>query len=129
MAIDETLAQASNAMVYASMTAYTGAMVAFSISLAKGRRIETLEASGARTSTSYQVRKGSTVTLDKPAVSTSFSDGDALGEGRRSGNIAMSLTWLATFLLGLALLAQGQKWIPQIYIQYQLMSIDPTPVA
>ena len=107
MAIDETLAQASNAMVYGSMTAYTGAMVAFSISLANGRRLETFETSVARTSTSYQVRKGATVTLDKPAVTTSFSDDGALGEGRRSGNIAMALTWLATFLLGLALLFRG----------------------
>ena len=45
MTVNETLAQASNAMVYGSMTAFTGAMVAFSISLAKGRRLETLETS------------------------------------------------------------------------------------
>jgi len=107
MTVNETLAQASNATVYGSMTAFTGAMVAFSISLAKGRRLETLEESAQRSSSSYQVRKGSTATLDKPAVSTSVSDGQDLGEGRRAGNIGLALTWLGTILLGSALLFRG----------------------
>jgi len=107
MTVNETLAQASNAMVYGSMTAFTGAMVAFSVSLAKGRRIETIEVSAQRTSASHQVRKGSTATLDEPSVSTSVSDGVDLGEGRRAGNIGMSLTWLGTFLLGLGILFRG----------------------
>ncbi len=107
MTVNETLAQASNAMVYGSMTAFTGAMVAFSISLAKGRRLETLEESVQRSSSSYQVRKGSTATLDKPAVSTSVSDGVDLGEGRRAGNIGLALTWLGTILIGSALLFRG----------------------
>jgi len=107
MTVNETLAQASNAMVYGCMTAFTGAMVAFSISLAKGRRLESIEVSAQRTSASHQVRKGSTATLDKPAVSTAVSDGEGLGEGRRAGNIGMSLTWLGTLLLGLAILFRG----------------------
>jgi cytochrome c-type biogenesis protein CcsB len=107
MTVNETLAQASNAMVYGSMTAFTGAMVAFSISLAKGRRLETIETSAQRTSASHQVRMGSTATLDKPSVSTSVSDGSDLGEGRRAGNIGMSLTWLGTLLLGMAILFRG----------------------
>ena len=107
MTVNETLAQASNAMVYGSMTAFTGAMVAFSVSLAKGRRIETIETSAQRTSSSHQVRMGSTATLDKPSVSTSVSDGVDLGEGRRAGNIGMSLTWLGTLLLGTAILFRG----------------------
>jgi cytochrome c-type biogenesis protein CcsB len=89
------------------MTAFTGAMVAFSVSLAKGRRIETIEVSAQRTSASHQVRKGSTATLDEPSVSTSVSDGVDLGEGRRAGNIGMSLTWLGTLLLGLGILFRG----------------------
>jgi cytochrome c-type biogenesis protein CcsB len=89
------------------MTAFTGAMVAFSISLAKGRRIETIEVSAQRTSASHQVRKGSTATLDEPSVSTSVSDGVDLGEGRRAGNIGMSLTWLGTLLLGAAIVFRG----------------------
>jgi len=107
MTVNETLAQASNAMVYGSMTAFTGAMVAFSISLAKGRKLESIEAAAQRTSTSHQVRMGSTATLDKPAVSTAVTDGQDLGEGRRAGNIGMSLTWLGTLLLGAALLFRG----------------------
>jgi len=107
MTVNETLAQASNAMVYGSITAFTGAMVAFSVSLAKGRRIETIEVSAQRTSASHQVRKGSTATLDEPSVSTSVSDGVDLGEGRRAGNIGMSLTWLGTLLLGLGILFRG----------------------
>ena len=107
MTVNEILAQASNAMVYGSMTAFTGAMVAFSISLAKGRRIETIEVSAQRTSASHQVRKGSTATLYEPSVSTSVSDGVDLGEGRRAGNIGMSLTWLGTLLLGLGILFRG----------------------
>jgi cytochrome c-type biogenesis protein CcsB len=94
-------------MVYGSMTAFTGAMVAFSVSLAKGRRLETIETSAQRTSASHQVRMGSTATLDKPSVSTSVSDGVDLGEGRRAGNIGMSLTWLGTLLLGTAILFRG----------------------
>jgi cytochrome c-type biogenesis protein CcsB len=82
-------------------------MVAFSVSLAKGRRIETIEVSAQRTSASHQVRKGSTATLDEPSVSTSVSDGVDLGEGRRAGNIGMSLTWLGTLLLGLGILFRG----------------------
>ena len=107
MTVNETLAQASNAMVYGSMTAFTGAMVAFSVSLAKGRRLETIETSAQRTSASHQVRMGSTATLDKPSVSTSVSDGVDLGEGRRAGNIGLSLTWLGTLLLGAAILFRG----------------------
>ena len=84
MAINETLAQASNAMVYGSITAFTGAMAAFSISLAKGRRLEAIEVSAQRSSGSHQVRMGSTATLDKPAVFSSMSIGGA-GDDRLLG--------------------------------------------
>jgi cytochrome c-type biogenesis protein CcsB len=107
MTVNETLAQASNAMVYGSMTAFTGAMVAFSISLAKGRRLETLETSVERSSASHQVRMGATATLDRPAVSTSVSDEAGRGEGRRAGNIGMALTWLGTILLGAGIIFRG----------------------
>ena len=108
MTINETLAQGSNFMVYGSMTAFTGAMVAFSVSLAKGRRLESIEDSASRATTaSHQVRMGSTITLDKPAVSTSISDDGERGSGRRSGNIGMALTWLGTILLGLGLVLRG----------------------
>ncbi len=108
MSINETLAQGSNILVYGSMAAYTGAMTAFTISLAKGRRIESLQDSAARTAgASHQARMGSTATLDRPAVSTAITSDDKLGEGRRAGNIGMSLTWLATILLGGGLALRG----------------------
>lgn len=108
MAINESLAEASNLAVYGAMTTLTLAMVAFSISLAKGRRLESIEDSAARTaSASHQVRMGSTVTLDRPAVSTSISEDGTLGEGRRSGNIGMSLTWLSAILMLVALITRG----------------------
>lgn len=108
MAINETLAQTSNVMVYAAMTTLTGAMASFAIALAKGRRLETLEESAARnTSASHQVRMGSTVTLDRPAVSTAISSDDSRGEGRRAGNIGMSLTWLSMLFTGAALVLRG----------------------
>ena len=46
MTVNETLAQASNAMVYGAITAFTVSMVAFSISLAKGRRLEATDLAG-----------------------------------------------------------------------------------
>ena len=107
MTVNETLAQASNAMVYGAITVFTGSMVAFSISLAKGRRLEALETSAQRTTASHQVRMGSTETLIKPAVSTSVSVDGGRGEGRRAGNIGMALTWLGTILLGLAITFRG----------------------
>lgn len=107
MTVNETLAQASNAMVYGAITAFTGSMVAFSTSLAKGRRLEALETSAQRTTASHQIRMGSTETLIKPAVSTSISVSGDRGEGRRAGNIGMALTWLGAILLGLAITFRG----------------------
>lgn len=108
MAINESLAQVSNFAVYGAMTTLTLGMVSFSISLAKGRRLETIEDSAARTSAaSHQARMGSTATLEAPAVSTSVSDDGSLGQGRRSGNIGMSLTWLSALLMLAALVTRG----------------------
>ena len=108
MSINESLAQGSNILIYGAMTAYTFAMGSFAISLAKGRRIESLQESSARVAgASPQVRKGATLTLNNPAVSTSLSSDERLGEGRRSGNIGMSLTWLATILLAGGMILRG----------------------
>ncbi|MEI6404605.1 MAG: c-type cytochrome biogenesis protein CcsB [Actinomycetes bacterium] len=106
--INETLAHASNIMIYGAMTTLTAAMGAFSIALAKGRRIESLEESGQRNAgSSHQVRMGATITLDRPAVTTSVSDDSGLGEGRRAGNIGMSLTWLSMIFIGTGMLFRG----------------------
>ena len=108
MAINESLAHASNIMVYGAMTTLTGAMSAFAIALAKGRRLESIEETVARTSgSSHQARMGATTTLDRPAVSTAVVTEDGLGEGRRAGNIGMSLTWLSAIFTGMALVFRG----------------------
>jgi cytochrome c-type biogenesis protein CcsB len=108
MAINESLAQASNIMVYGAMTTLTGAMAAFAIALAKGRRIESIEESVARSeSASHQARMGATATLERPAVSTAVTSDEGRGEGRRAGNIGMSLTWLSMIFTGAALVFRG----------------------
>lgn len=104
MSVNETYAELSDLLVYGAMTTLTIAMVAFSVALAKGRRIESLKDSAARTnSASHQARMGSTLTLETPSVSTSVES----GAGRRAGNIGMAVMWLTTFLLGGALVLRG----------------------
>jgi cytochrome c-type biogenesis protein CcsB len=104
MTIDETLAQASDFLVYSSMVTLTVAMVTFSVALAKSRRLESIKETTARTTAlSANVRMGSTLTLENPSVTTSVES----GSGRRAGNIGMAIMWLTTILLGSALVARG----------------------
>lgn len=104
MSVNQTLAELSDILVYSSMVTLTIAMVLFSIALAKGRRLESIQDSVQRNnSASANVRMGSTLTLEVPAVSTSVEQ----GAGRRAGNIGMSIMWLTTLLLGSALITRG----------------------
>jgi cytochrome c-type biogenesis protein CcsB len=104
MSVNETYAQLSDFLVYGAMTTLTIGMIAFSVALAKGRRIESLTDSANRNSSnSHQVRMGATLTLETPSVSTSFTS----GAGRRAGNIGMAVTWLSTVLTGAALVFRG----------------------
>ena len=104
MSVNQTLAELSDILVYSSMVTLTISMVLFSIALAKGRRLESIKDSAQRNnSASANVRMGSTLTLEVPAVSTSVEQ----GAGRRAGNIGMSIMWLTTLLLGGALVARG----------------------
>lgn len=104
MSVNQTLAELSDILVYSSMVTLTIAMVLFSIALAKGRRLESIQDSAQRNnSASANVRMGSTLTLEVPAVSTSVEQ----GAGRRAGNIGMSIMWLTTLLLGSALITRG----------------------
>ena len=106
--INDSLAHASNILVYAAMTAFVIAMVAFAIALSKSRRIETLEETASRVSAvSYGASLGATATLAEPSVTTAISDGEELGAGRRAGNIGMSVTWMGTILLGAAIVCRG----------------------
>lgn len=86
------LAQASNAFIYMTMFALAIAMVVFSVSFAAGRRRVSRElvTSGS----------GGTALLEEAPV-------DEDQPGRRSANIGMSLTWLATVLLLIGVVLRG----------------------
>jgi cytochrome c-type biogenesis protein CcsB len=70
--INQELAQLSNLLVYASMAAYSFAMIGFAFSFAQSRSIE-----------------------------------DEIVSGRKAGNIAMSLSWLGTFMLAGGVISRG----------------------
>lgn len=89
--MNEALAQLSNQFVYAAMGVYTLALISFAISLSATR-------------TPAPQRQPVAV----GAVSeTSTDSASVLPPGRRSGNIAMALTWLATVLLALGVLTRA----------------------
>ena len=89
-----SLAEWSNLAVYASMLILIGALVAFAISFAaKGQRVLT----------------PSLVTVGGTPVGAGAmpADRSEVLSGRRAGNIAMSLTWLATGVLFIGLVLRG----------------------
>lgn len=111
MSVNESLAQFSNGLVYASMVVYAGSLVSFASAFASGRSVDQdTEGASSKKSASKREAATSTVsvttttaTLEKPEA----SDDDLLPPGRRAGNIGMSLMWLATLLLGVAIIARG----------------------
>lgn len=87
------MAQLSNAAVYASMLVYTLALFAFAASLA-ARRVPM--------AAKQKVLVGPDGTPAEPTGPV-----EAEEPGRKSGNIALSLTWLATFLLIVGFVFRG----------------------
>jgi len=94
------LAEASNAFIYATMLTLTIAMVLFAASFASGRRPSTAKTVAASVH-SPGSESSSVAVLDRD------SDRPAIDSGRRLANIGMSLTWLATGLLTIALVLRG----------------------
>ena len=94
----DALAQASNAAIYAAMITLTIAMVAFAISFAAGRRRVAAVAAPAE----VMVGEGSTGILTRTVSADEPADA-----GRRSANIAMSLTWLSFALLLAGVVMRG----------------------
>jgi len=90
------LAEASNAAIYATMVTLTIAMILFAASFASGRR-----PASANTQAKVASGSGSVAVLDRPA--STFAN----EPGRKLANVAMSLTWLATGLLTVALVLRG----------------------
>ena len=107
------LASLSNQFVYASMTTFTLAFITFAISLAATRGRPAVAA--AKVPVAVGANGGfADPSVDAAAESTAAgaaSGGAAksgdLEPGRRSGNIAMSLTWLSTGLLLIAVVLRG----------------------
>lgn len=95
------LAQTSNSAIYASMLALTLAMVFFAFSYAAGRR----KASAASPA---EVLEGARVEgQGGTAVMTRTEVAEPVTPGRRSANIAMSLTWLGTAFLLAGVVLRG----------------------
>jgi cytochrome c-type biogenesis protein CcsB len=93
-----SLAEWSNLAVYSSMLVLIGALIAFAISFAaRGQRVITPEL--------VSVGAGAPAGGSDPDTTGSLTD--ALAPGRRAGNVAMALTWLATGLLLLGLVLRG----------------------
>lgn len=92
------LAEASNAFIYATMLTLTIAMVFFAASFASGRRPSTAKAAAQVSGSSAD---GSVAVLDRG------ENGPTVQAGRRLANIGMSLTWLSTGLLTVALVLRG----------------------
>lgn len=101
---DTALASLSNGLVYAAMLTYAIAMVVFAASLAArapGRRPLAEPALGTSR------RQGGVGVAVRDAPVPARSPVVQPAPGRRGGNIAMSLTWLATLLVGAGLVARG----------------------
>ena len=90
-----SLAEWSNLAVYSSMLVLIAALIAFAVSFAaRGQRVMTPELV--------------TVGVGGPGEAPSSAAHDApAAPGRRAGNVAMALTWLATGLLLLGLVLRG----------------------
>ncbi len=121
MSVNESLAQLSNGLVYSSMAVYAGSLVLFASSFASSRPLAEAEAAteevsaeeisigeasagdaiAAKNSDAGESR-ATTATLDRGA-----GDAGALPPGRKAGNMAMSLMWLATLLLAGGVIARG----------------------
>ena len=92
-----SLAEWSNLAVYSTMLVLVGALVAFAVSFAaRGRRV--------MVSTPVYAGSGGPEFVDHSRPLAEHGDEQP---GRRAGNIAMSLTWLATGLLLVGLVLRG----------------------
>jgi cytochrome c-type biogenesis protein CcsB len=110
VAVDTTLAQLSNTLVYSAMLVYTGALGAFTTDLAaRGRRrVEERVAVGAAGATSSTTASAEPADQGGSGGGIDDEDADAAAPVRsKFANIAVSLTWLAFALHAGGVLARG----------------------
>ncbi len=105
MTVNVAFAELSRDLVYAAMAVYTIAMFTFAVSFAasKGRDLVPATSEGAASTAG----EGSVAVATKTEVTVGGPDDGSLPPGRRSANIAMSITWLGTLLLAGGLLFRG----------------------
>lgn len=104
--MNETLAQLSNQFVYAAMAVYTLSFFSFAVSLAATRGNAPAEQRSPAL-VGAEVTSGPGALSDDVAGVTPLGSEAELAPGRRSGNIAMSLMWLATVLLAFGVVLRG----------------------
>lgn len=105
--MNETLAQLSNQFVYAAMAVYTLSFFSFAVSLAATRGSAPAAEQRSPALVGADVTSGQTALSDDVAGVVPLGSEAELAPGRRSGNIAMSLMWLATVLLALGVVLRG----------------------
>lgn len=118
MDVNESLAHLSNGLVYGAMVVYALSLICFAASFASGRAAAqeaSEEVAGRRkvdvtkkAAVAGSEGKTATATLtrsDTPAVAP--DEPEELPPGRRAGNIAFSLMWLAAALLLAGIVARG----------------------
>lgn len=104
---ETALASLSNGFVYAALVTYAIAMIAFAASLASQAPDRSEHDAPDHTALLRTDAGASTLALAERPTSPRPPEVGLLPPGRRSGNIAMSLTWLATLLVGAGLVARG----------------------
>jgi cytochrome c-type biogenesis protein CcsB len=93
-----SLAEWSNLAVYSSMLILIAALIAFAVSFAaRGQRVMTPEL----------VSVGAGAPTSEGEAGSHGASSTGIAPGRRAGNIAMALTWLATGLLLMGLVLRG----------------------
>lgn len=102
-----TLAQWSNLFVYAAMTMYAMAMVAFAASFASSRAERGRVAAAAPVAAAVGGPSGSRSSVAAMAPPPGAGAQEELPPGRRAGNIGMALTWLAFGLLMAAIVVRA----------------------
>lgn len=95
MAVDATLAQVSNTLIYSAMIVYTGALGAFATDLSVRGRRRAESVSSEVPVPAGQVRTTATAGGPAAVASAAADAADQLASGTKAGGIAVSLTWLA----------------------------------
>lgn len=119
MSSSETLAEYSNLFVYSAMAVFAIVFVLFSVVFAKKTNLQQSSVDVSDTKVPVGAGVGASaaplaagaasaqIPVGDGAETADTSASDGQGNGRRTGNIAFALTWLATGLLAAGIIARG----------------------